>query len=225
MKLEIQASGIAQPSTEKDFDLVATFFGGKRPLTREAYQLDLKDFTEFLGAASTADALNELTSLNSGDANHRVLLYRSMMQEKKLAPATINRRLATIRSITKLARVLGKITWAIEIPNLAVQNYRDTKGPALAAFKRMLDATKESSPIKSARDLALLRLLFDLALRASEAVSLDIADYDLEASTLAILGKGRTQKEKLTVPDTSKTALKIWITERGSEAGPLFVNF
>ena len=64
----------------------------------------------------------------------------------------------------------------------------------------------------------------DLALRREEAVSLDLEHIDLESGTVAILGKGRTERERLTLPEPTKTALAAWLEVRGDEPGALFLN-
>ena len=63
-----------------------------------------------------------------------------------------------------------------------------------------------------------------LALRRAEVVSLDLADVDLGAGTLRVLGKGRLQKETLTLPTRTGKILADWIAVRGSEPGPLYIN-
>jgi integrase/recombinase XerC len=72
-----------------------------------------------------------------------------------------------------------------------------------------------------------LRLLNDLGLRRGELVALDVADVDLEAMTpkVAVLGKGRTERELLTLPNETQAALRAWLKVRGQEPGPLFANF
>src|SRR5207244_8658577 len=65
-------------------------------------------------------------------------------------------------------------------------------------------------------------LLFDLGLRRSEVVRLDLADWDREKGTLAVLGKGRTAKVALTLPPPTQAALDRWLAARGQEPGPLF---
>src|SRR5262249_37287337 len=77
---------------------------------------------------------------------------------------------------------------------------------------------------KGLRDRALLRLLFDLGLRRAEAVRLDVADLDLQAGTVEVLGKGRSQKVRLTLPGPTRGALAAWLAARGSEPGPLFTS-
>jgi integrase len=72
--------------------------------------------------------------------------------------------------------------------------------------------------------VALLRLLHDVGLRRGEVVRLDLEDVDLAGSRIFILGKARSQKEPVTLPEPTKAALMAWIEARGSEPGPLFVN-
>jgi integrase/recombinase XerC len=60
-----------------------------------------------------------------------VLGYRSHLVDRKLSPATINRRLAALRSLVKLGRTLGVITCTLEVPNLKAQAYRDDLPPSM----------------------------------------------------------------------------------------------
>jgi integrase/recombinase XerC len=147
------------------------------------------------------------------------------MIESALAPATVNRRLAAIRSLVRLGRTIGLVPWTLEVPSLKSQSYRDTRGPGRGGFRRLLDELEQSpSKSKSVRDRALLRLLYDLALRRNEAVSLDVEHVDLQAGTVSVLGKGRSDRVALSLPEPTKAALQAWIELRGTEPGPLFVN-
>ncbi|WP_175429998.1 hypothetical protein [Azospirillum argentinense] len=51
------------------------------------------------------------------------------MQDRKLTPATINRRLSALRSLVQLANLLGMVAWKIEVENVVAELYRDTAGP------------------------------------------------------------------------------------------------
>ena len=73
-------------------------------------------------------------------------------------------------------------------------------------------------------DRALPRLLFDLGLRRAEAVRLDVEDLDLQAGTVDVLGKGRSQKVRLTLPQPTREALAVWLAIRGGQLGPLFTS-
>ena len=56
-------------------------------------------------------------------------------------------------------------------------------------------------------------------------MNLDIEDLNLEAGTIRILGKGRLQKETLSLPTRTRNILSEWIAVRGHAEGPLFPNF
>jgi integrase/recombinase XerC len=112
------------------------------------------------------------------------------------------------------------------VENVQSEPYRDTRGPGREGFARMLrELLRRDQDAKTLRDTAAVRLLFDLALRREEVVSLDVADLDLDRGTLQVLGKGRSQREALSLPDPTRQALARWLSARGSEPGPLFVNF
>ena len=213
------------PATPDAIDLAAAFLAGRSPATLRAYGLDLDDFARFVGAGSRQAATELLISQGNGWANSLALAYRADLQARGLSPATIARRLAALRSLVKLARTLGRIPWTLEVAAPKVEGYRDTRGPGLSGWRRML-AKAEARPDSpgSRRDLAIVRLLHDRGLRRGEAVGLDLADVDLTESTVAILGKGRTQKERLTIGPVMRGALARWIEARGDAPGPLFTR-
>jgi len=204
--------------------LLEAFFGGRNRRTLEAYRQDLESFRAFTGAASLDEAAGLLLSRGLGEANGLALAFRTDLVEKGLSPATVNRRLAAVRSLVKLGRTLGLVPWTLEVAGLKSQAYRDTRGPGRGGFRRLLDELVDRTDRKALRDRAALRLLFDLALRRGEVVSLDVEDLDLEAGTVEVLGKGRLEKTGLTLPEPTKTALRDWLELRGPEPGPLFVN-
>jgi integrase/recombinase XerC len=89
----------------------------------------------------------------------------------------------------------------------------------------MLEAAGAQSGAKGLRDVALLRLLHDLGLRRSEAVRLDTDAVDLQRNRILIPGRGRSQKQPVSLPEPTRAALAAWLEARGPEPGPLFVNF
>jgi len=205
--------------------LVASFLAGRNERTLRAYRNDLEDFRSYLKAGDVDEAARILLSRGHGEANALVLAYRADMVGRKLQAATVNRRLAAVRSLVKLARTLGMVPWSIEVENLKAQAYRDTRGPGRQGFRRLMEEAGRRTDRKALRDRAVLRLLHDLALRRAEVVALDMEDVDLESGSVTILGKGRTQKERLSLPEPTKAALASWIDARGTAPGPLFLNF
>ena len=203
-------------------DLAGAFLAGRNPRTLLAYQKDLRDFQDFTQAVSVQAAASLLISQGQGSANGLALAYRVSLQERELAPATINRRLAALRSMVKLARVLGLVSWELDVEGIKGAAYRDTRGPGLDGFKKMLEVLDGELDPKSIRDLSILRLLFGMALRRGEVVSLDLAHLDLQEGRLSVMGKGRTQRESLSIPPKVLATLKAWVEARGTQEGPLF---
>ena len=205
--------------------LLDAFFAGRNERTLAAYRADLEDFTAFTGAATLGEASSRLLSVSHGEANATALAYKAFMVDRGLQAATINRRLAALRSLVKLANTLGLVAWTLAVENVKSQAYRDTRGPGRDGFAALLDAAQAQQGPKAFRDITILRLLHDLGLRRGEVVSLDVADLDLAGDRITVLGKGRSQKEPITLPQPTKDALEAWLAARGTEAGPLFVNF
>jgi integrase/recombinase XerC len=203
--------------------LVSAFLEGRTKGTRKAYQHDLQDFMAFVGASSLEEAAKLLLSCDQGQANALALSYRARLLELELASATINRRLAALRSLVKLGRIVGLCSFTLEVESLPAEALRDARGPGRDGVARMLKALEARQDKKAKRDLALLRLLYDLALRRTEVTSLDKEHVDLAQNTLSVLGKGRRSRQLLTLPPRTKDALSAWLRVRGDEPGPLFV--
>jgi integrase/recombinase XerC len=132
----------------------------------------------------------------------------------------------TSATTTILGFTLGRVTWTIDIGSPKAEAYNDTRGPGLDGWRAMLAAAKRRATIsKGKRDLALIRLMHDLGLRRGEIVALDLADVDLrEAKTIAVLGKGKSEKANVTLNGPTAAALADWIAARGDWPGPLFVR-
>jgi integrase/recombinase XerC len=219
-------TALAIPATPQEHAarLVAAFLAGRNARTMRAYSQDLEDFRSFLGADTVDAAAARLLEHGHGEANALALAYKAHLVERGLAAATVNRRLAALRSLVKLARVLGVVPWTLEVQNAKAQAYRDTRGPGRAGFVAMLEQLAGDASAKACRDRAILRLLYERGLRRGEVVGLDLEDVQLEAGAVAVLGKGRTAKESLTLAPATVAALRAWIAARGIAPGPLFVN-
>ena len=206
-------------------DLMSAFFSNKSQCTIRAYRTDLESFSNFVQVDSITDATRILLESGQGQANLIILKYKQSLLESGKRSNTINRQLSSIRSIVSLARSIGLVTWSLEIKNEPVQTYRDCSGPGKSNIKRMLDhLEKNPRSKKSTRDFALVRLAYDLGLRRNEIVTLDLSDVDLENSKIKILGKGRREKETLSLPQATQQALQAWLNVRGNQDGPLFIS-
>jgi site-specific recombinase XerC len=85
-------------------------------------------------------------------------------------------------------------------------------------------AEAESGEAKPIRDLAIVRSLHDLGLRRGEVVELDVEHVDLDRGSLGVLGKGQTERKKLTLPEPTRASLGRWLEIRSHQQGALFVR-
>lgn len=219
--LALRSDAVISPSRR---DLIEVWTGGKSEHTIRAYCADLAGFAAFLDRSEPiGEFAHWFLAHGQGDANYHVLRYRNYLIDEGYASATIARKIAAIGSIVELARVLGLVAWRIEISAPSVEGYRDTRGPGEEGFRELLKAaeTIEANAMR-ARNVAILHLLHDLALRRGEVASLDLEHVAKDCSSVAILGKGRRRRETLSVPGPCREALAAWIEVRGDRPGPLF---
>lgn len=202
-------------------DVLAAWLAGKNAATVAAYRRDLESFRAYLAPHDLAAFL----AADAGTAHATAHGYRAALLEANLAPATINRKLSALRSVVAFARMVGAVAWMLELPGVDSVKYRDTRGPGVDGFRAMVRTLSGRTDAKAARNLALCRLLFDVALRRAEAVSLDLEHLDLVAGTVSVMGKKRRERERLTLPDPTRSALAAWLAVRGAAPGPLFGNF
>lgn len=206
---------------------------GKSPHTMRSYQHDLDTFARFLSSAlgvvpplAIEPALTRLFAQDSASAHEIVLAFRASLLAANLAAASINRALATLRSVSKLARMLGLVQggWYLEVPGVKAERRRDTRGPAVEDIRRMLTATAGDTETET-RDAAIVVTLFGLGLRVSELCGLTLEETDLARGTTWITGKGRRERELVPLPEVVVAALRRYLAHRGATGqGPLFVS-
>ena len=112
---------------------------------------------------------------SSPSAHEIVLGFRHYLLSANLSAASINRHLATLRSVSKLARMLGLITWYLEVPSVKAERRRTTAGPTIAQVREMLQATSGDTEGET-RDYAIVLTFFCMGLRVSELCGLNLQD-------------------------------------------------
>jgi integrase/recombinase XerD len=185
--------------TELTLDFLA-YLELERGLSRntlEAYRSDLQQFGEFLYrrgrdplAVTNADLAAFVGELASGAEGRRAA-----------APATLQRKVACLRSFYRHLRresiLQGDPTRELHPPR--------SRGRLPNVLSRdevnsLLSQPRGATP-GALRDRALLETMYACGLRASEAITLELAELDLEAGVLIARGKGA--KERI-VPIGSK---------------------
>jgi integrase/recombinase XerC len=210
--------------------ILSQLLQGKRsPHTRRAYIKDLRDFFWFAAQIEepTETIVQEFLSLDQLNALSLVLRYKSyLVNTRGLKEATVNRRLAALKSLVSLGNQLGCCSYTlVEVKGDKVIRYRDTSGVEAEVFRQML-AIPNRTTLRGKRDYALLRLLWDNVLRRGEIEKTDIRDFDATRRSLWILGKGKgQQKQAVTLSLPTLEALSDWLQARGKTDGkqPLFI--
>lgn len=202
-------------------DLLAELLADKRSEnTRRAYAKDLRDFFNVTtGGEPSPHLVNEFLNLERFQAIALVLKYKSALIERQLTEATVNRRLAALKSLVRFAQKVGQCQWSLEeVQGEKVKSYRDTAGVGVDSYRKILQ-TCDRCTLPGVRNYAILRLLWDNALRRGEVCKLNVNDFDPELRTLQVLGKGRgTQAETVHLSEGTATAIAQWLTHRPSVA-------
>jgi integrase/recombinase XerC len=180
--------------------------------TIRVYAADIRNFL------MSHDGLT-LSKFLTGDrhwAYELVNRYKGNLIQSRLKAATINRRLAAIKSLVSYAYACGKCDYTLEtVKGEQLKAYRDTTGIDADAFRRMLGLC-DLTTVAGKRDYALLVLLWGNALRRSEVARTKIGDFDPSAGTLRIYGKGKgTEAQLVTLGKGAIAALSDWLAARG----------
>ena len=152
--------------------------------TRRAYRGDVEEFGRWL----------DDRDLRVRDVDVRVLsdyvTELGRARPRKLAPATIARKLAAVRSFLRFT--VGRA----HVPDAALAPRRHRRlpdTPKQEEVEAALDALDGDGAL-AMRNRALVELVYSAGLRASEAVGLDLADVDFDREQLHVRGKGGKER-------------------------------
>jgi len=152
--------------------------------TRRAYGVDVREFGTWLGRRGTKVESVDVRTL----ADYAAELGRA--RPRKLAPATIARKLASVRSFLRFT--LG----SARVPDVSFAPRRPRRlpdAPKVHEVDASLSALEGDEPL-ALRNRALLELVYSAGLRSREAVDLDLADVDFEQEQVHVRGKGGKER-------------------------------
>jgi site-specific recombinase XerD len=152
--------------------------------TRRAYRVDVEEFSGWLTRRGTRLDEVDVRVL----ADYATELGRA--RPRKLAPATIGRKLAAVRGF--LRYTLG----AARVPDASFAPRRPLRlpdAPRPLEIDRELQALECDGPL-GLRNRALVELVYSAGLRSQEAVDLDLADVDFEQELVHVRGKGGKER-------------------------------
>jgi integrase/recombinase XerD len=190
----------------------AAFLARYNGRTLESYRADLRRFFQW----STDVGLAPLAASRA-----HIELYRSAMEARGLAAATIDRRLSTVCGYYRFAHIDGRIAanpaQFVRRPQVHATTQRGMDRNELASF---LYTAERVSPMHAA-----LAVLLGLnGLRVSEACGANIEDLGFERGhrILLIVGKGKQPAGIPLVPRTART-VDLAIGERTD--GPILLRY
>jgi site-specific recombinase XerD len=189
---------------------LAGFLAGYSGLTREAYALDLRQFTAWCRQRQL-----RLFAVRRAD----IELFARELEAAGRARATITRRLSTIAGLYRYAVEEDLIDHS---PAVHVRRPRiDYESHATGLDRNEVGALLVAAGLGTAAEHALVSLLALNGLRVSEATSADIEALGTERGhrTLAITRKGG---KKAVIPLAPRTARAIDLTIGERCEGPIF---
>ncbi len=157
--------------------------GGHSPATRRAYGSDLRSFASWL----------ERSGLDLDGVDTRVLAdYVAELGRgrERLAPASIARRLASIRACLRYTFGAARVPDASLAPS---RSRRLPDAPKEDEIAALLELVEGDTPL-ALRNRALLELLYSGGLRSAEVVGLDLVDVDFEREAVHVHGKGGKER-------------------------------
>lgn len=179
--------------------------------TVKSYGADLIQFGQFLmgeigrgASAGAAEAAQPASSTEPSAATQdqrqlacdplKVREFLAYLYGQNYTKSTTARKLATLRSFYKFLVRRGMLAVnplsTIRTPK---QEKRLPKCLDLEQVQKLLDAPGDAD-LLSARDKAMLEVLYSSGIRVSELVELNMEDLDLTEGVLRVRGKGRKQR-------------------------------
>jgi site-specific recombinase XerD len=183
--------------------LEARIAHGDSPHTLRALRADLGDLCAFL-------AQQGLRPETCGSEPLR--RWQAQLAARRLAPATIARRLSSVRALFADLVRRGDRPDDPSLVLVGPRRARRLPDPVTAADCSTLLDGDWNDGLRNLRDRAILELLYGCGLRASEVCGLELASYDAVAGTLRVIGKG--DRERLVpVGEPAREALDGWLRD------------
>lgn len=205
-----------------DFDAYLRHRRGLSSHTSRAYLGDLRHLLEFLKAQTDGQLTADETLAEVTLQDLRAWL--AAMADEGLSRTTLARRGATVRTFYAWAVDEGRIATN---PALRLASARATqKIPAVlpvgdvAELLRVAQVRADDGQAITARDWAMVELLYATGMRVGELCGIDLRDLDLDERLVRVTGKGDKQRViPFGVP--AANAMRQWLSQgRPAMVGP-----
>ena len=202
--LSQSAAGAADPRGRTAAFLRDLEVRGGAAATRRSYGSDLQQFLEWLAErGGTVETLDR----------RAVRAYSADLGRRGYAPATLARKLSTLRSLSRFLTERGVL--GADPTRLLPGPRRRRRLPRVLSeteVEALLAAASGAEPL-ALRDRAILELLYGCGLRSQEVVALTLADLKLAQAQLIVHGKGGKMR-MVPVGEEAAAAVRRYL-ERG----------
>jgi len=184
---------------------------GVSPNTIKAYRDTFKQFLPF--AANYHGIKVASLSLNHLAPELTLAFLDYLESERKNTAKTRNHRLAAIKSIAKMIRLMYPQESAPMQKIICIPQKRTQRQLIGFLYPEELDKVLNAVNLNKAqgfRDYTILQLLFDSGARASETAQLNLDYFNPQQKTLAILGKGNRFRQ-IELSSTTVRLIKTYI--------------
>jgi site-specific recombinase XerD len=156
--------------------------------TRRAYRVDVQEFASWLEARGTSLDEVDIRTLSAYAAE--LGAARAGRKPRRLAPATIARKLAAVRAFLRFT--LG----AARVPDARLAPRRPRRlpvAPKPGEVDAELGQLGADGPL-AIRNRAMAELIYSAGLRSREAVDLNLSDVDFDGESVRVFGKGSKER-------------------------------
>lgn len=159
-----------------DEQLIELWLHGRSKHTQRAYQKDIADFLQFVETPLINMTLGQLQG------------YADGLHSKELSPASIKRKLASIKSLFTFAHKIGYLVFDVGKP-LKTPYCKDKLAERILSEEEVQTII---SSVKNKRNRLIIKTLYYTGIRVSELASLTWKDLQSrnEGGQLTVLGKG-----------------------------------
>lgn len=190
--------------------------------TAQAYLKSLSDFEHWFEVSNG----EQLTAIRLTPTDLRE--YRQDMAQRKLAPATVNLRLAAVQAYATFHQLeLGPVKSAkIARPDIHWLNKQEQAALWREVERDYQASRSPAARTRAARNRSVIALLIGAGLRLSELCDLDLGDVEISSRSGSVrVRHGKGDKER-TVPLNAdvRKYLAEWIALRSTEGDWLFAG-
>ena len=157
------------------------------PRTIESYRADLDRFCEWI-RRQDEDPLSFDHRLIGGYVSYQI-------RQRRLKPRSVNRSLSTLRSVINYL-IVSEDRRELQKTLLSIKSIRAAHPlPAPLSVEQIDRLIPEAVDFTTARDAALIELLYSTGCRISELLSIDVDQVVRSQDSIVITGKGGKQRE------------------------------